>query len=134
MTNKSTPLLPSALHNLLALWPQEQERREAEERAQREAEAAAQAAQAAEVAVAQRQAALERKREQLADEPPVDQPHVKIAVQMPAGNRLTRRFSPTDTVQVLYDFVDVQDVVSGKWDNRGRVPDTTNFYFFLAMF
>ena len=84
---------------------QEEEERLAREQAAKEAEAAKHAER--------RQETLAKKRAALAEEPGADvEGHVKIAVQMPDG-RIARRFRSTDTIQAVYDFVDVQEKVGG---------------------
>lgn len=55
----------------------------------------------------------ERKREELAKsllaEPPADEKNVvRIAIRLPDGSRLQRRFSSSWKLQTIYDFVESQ--------------------------
>ncbi len=87
----------------------ERERRaQEEEEARRAAEARAQ--EAAEAAAA-RLAALEAKRLRLPPEPEAGA--IRLRLQFPHGRKADRRFSPTDTIGVVRDFVDVQVAESG---------------------
>jgi uncharacterized protein YaiL (DUF2058 family) len=89
---------------------EEERRRELEEEERLEREAAAKQAADAEHAE-RRKKELAQKRATLPEEPGADvDGHVKIAVQMPDG-RIARRFYASDTVQSVYDFVDVQEKV-----------------------
>jgi len=64
-----------------------------------------------------RQRDRERRKEDLArsiaPEPPSDDRRaVRIAIRLPDGSRLQRRFSPESRVEAIYDFVDSQRVLS----------------------
>lgn len=95
----------------------DQEKAEAAERQRREEEeAAAAAAAAAEAEARQKAEAAERmaqelrwKAASLPPEPPADDAEaVSLAVRLPAGGRYSRRFRRSDTLQSVFDFVDVQ--------------------------
>ncbi|KAL4436090.1 hypothetical protein ABPG77_005538 [Micractinium sp. CCAP 211/92] len=95
----------------------DQEKAEAAERQRREEEeAAAAAAAAAEAEARQKAEAADRlaqelrwKAASLPPEPPAEDPEaVSLAVRLPAGGRYSRRFRRSDTLQSVFDFVDVQ--------------------------
>lgn len=80
---------------------------EAAERAQREAEEAAEA-EAARAAAALQQL-LATKAARLPAEPgPGTAGSLQVVVRLPTGSRKGRRFLPSDPLQAVFDFVDVQ--------------------------
>eukprot|EP01101_Sappina_pedata_P003941 TRINITY_DN1606_c1_g1_i1.p1 TRINITY_DN1606_c1_g1~~TRINITY_DN1606_c1_g1_i1.p1 ORF type:complete len:396 (-),score=111.20 TRINITY_DN1606_c1_g1_i1:97-1170(-) len=54
-----------------------------------------------------KKAELERKRRSLPEEPSSSEPSIHIMIKLPTGVRLSRKFSPANTVQSVYDFLDV---------------------------
>lgn len=48
------------------------------------------------------------KRNNLPPEPTPSKGALRVGIRLPDGRRLIRQFSPTDTVELLYSFVDVQ--------------------------
>lgn len=91
---------------------QEKQRRlkEAEEEAARAKREEEERLKAEEQAATKLQQEREAKRARVPVEPAEDVSNVRIVIQH-AGGRLQRRFNPTDTVQVLYDYVDISEVV-----------------------
>eukprot|EP00730_Choanoeca_flexa_P008584 TRINITY_DN12508_c0_g2_i11.p1 TRINITY_DN12508_c0_g2~~TRINITY_DN12508_c0_g2_i11.p1 ORF type:complete len:267 (+),score=59.28 TRINITY_DN12508_c0_g2_i11:31-831(+) len=85
----------------------EDQRKEEERRQRQEAEQQAQAAAAQ--AVADRQAKLARLQAEFPAEPEAGEDVVKIGIQLPHRERLSRRFRISDQVQMLYDFVFLQN-------------------------
>lgn len=83
---------------------------EAAERAQREAEEAA-AAEAAAAAQALREL-LDSKRARLPPEPS-GAGSVQVVVRLPTGSRKGRRFLPSDPLQAVFDYVDVECAGAG---------------------
>ena len=76
------------------------EEQEARERQERE-EALRQAQQQ------EREAILKRKRDSLPPEPVPPAPAMKLRLQFPNGTKSDRRFSPTDALQVVRDYIDI---------------------------
>eukprot|EP00045_Choanoeca_perplexa_P004321 m.37488 g.37488 ORF g.37488 m.37488 type:complete len:433 (+) comp12509_c0_seq1:140-1438(+) len=91
----------------------EDQRKAEERRRQEESEQAAQ--QEAANAVAQREARLARLQVEFPAEPETGDDVVKIAVQLPHRQRVSRRFKVTDTVGMLYDYVFLQDKIEGEF-------------------
>lgn len=56
-----------------------------------------------------RQNELDRKRSRLPSEPREGERAYTIAIRLPDGSRLTRRFRVSDTIRSIYDFVDVNE-------------------------
>lgn len=93
---------------------EEQTAREARQRAEREAREAREAAERQE---ATRRAKEQAKQQRIADrarraalipaEPPAGQPAAVVRVRLLDGSRLERRFAPDNSVQSLYDYVEV---------------------------
>jgi ubiquitin fusion degradation protein 1 len=77
---------------------------------QQKAAAAAEAAKAAEVELKR---VLAHKQALLPPEPDMDQSAVVIAVSMPNGTRITRRFYRDASLQSLFDWVDVEGAPRG---------------------
>eukprot|EP00047_Mylnosiga_fluctuans_P004474 m.234732 g.234732 ORF g.234732 m.234732 type:complete len:455 (-) comp12708_c0_seq1:80-1444(-) len=102
-------------HASLALDREKQARAEAERRAaEAEAAAAAEAEAAQARAEEERLAARKLKAERLPAPPQEGEEAVRIQFRLFTGTRLDRVFRPTDTLQTLYDFVEVscQDLPS----------------------
>jgi hypothetical protein len=55
----------------------------------------------------EREAALKRKRERLPPEPVPPEPAFSIRLQFPNGSKVARKFSPTDPLQAMRDFIDL---------------------------
>lgn len=86
---------------------------EAEQRAQLEAEAAA-AAEAASAAEAMKQL-LASKAARLPPEPDAGTAgSMQVVVRLPTGSRKGRRFLPSDPLQAVFDFVDVECAVAAE--------------------
>lgn len=81
----------------------------AEAAARAEAEAAEAAAAAEQRATQELAALLAAKQARLPPEPAPDAPGVfKVVVRVPDGSRKGRRFRPSDALQALFDYVDVE--------------------------
>ena len=69
---------------------------------------------------------LSSKAAALPPEPPAtDSEAVSVAIRLPAGGRYSRRFLRTDTLQAVFDFVDVQsggNVLSGTYSLATSYP------------
>jgi hypothetical protein len=61
----------------------------------------------------QREDLLRTKRSRLPPEPLPSSPALKLRLQFPTGAKVDRRFSPTDTVQALRDYIDVYVAEAG---------------------
>jgi len=77
-------------------------REEEEERLRQEKEEALRLARQQE-----KEAVLKRKRGSLPPEPVPPAPAMKLRLQFPNGTKSDRRFSPTDTIQVVRDYIDI---------------------------
>lgn len=90
---------------------------EAAERAQREAEEAATAAAAR--AALELQQLLASKAARLPTEPAAGTPgSLQIVVRLPSGSRKGRRFLPSDLLQAVFDFVDVECAAAAEGDGQ----------------
>jgi hypothetical protein len=97
-------------HEALLIDQQREAAREAEAAAKaKEEEAQRVLVEQAERAQAQRQEALEAKRKIIAQPelPRTDPDSCQVAVRIPSGRRLIRVFRSSDTVSMLYDWLDV---------------------------
>jgi FAS-associated factor 2 len=102
---------------------EEERQRGEEERRAREEERRVR--EEAERKAAHRKNELDKKRARLPSEPREGERSCSIAVRLPDGSRLTRRFRPSDTVRTIYDFVDVNesaDLALGSYDLCTNYP------------
>lgn len=103
----------------------EEERRRLEEDRAREEEAR-RVEEEERARVTRRQTELNRKRNSVPPEPREGESKVcNVAIRLPDGSRLTRKFRQSDTLQALYDFVDVNEVAGleiGGYDLVSNYP------------
>eukprot|EP00039_Didymoeca_costata_P011845 m.167883 g.167883 ORF g.167883 m.167883 type:complete len:442 (+) comp15308_c0_seq27:131-1456(+) len=102
-----------AFEESLRLDREKMERAQAEKRKAEEEKAAAEEAKRIEEnKLEERKSRLVQKRSTLPPEPAKGEGMTRIKVRFPGGMSKDRLFSASDPVQVLFDFVDVQDLVA----------------------
>ena len=85
----------------------EQEEREERQRAEQAAQAERDAQEAEEIAAAAKATAINTKKATLPDEPTAGADVAIVRFQLPSNAKITRRFKKDDSIQVLYDWLDV---------------------------